>query len=154
GTFEHGSSVLQLLTDPDDAERWTRVRATLLEARALRERPARDDKVVAAWNGLAIASLARAAGVLEEPRFLDAALRAGGVLPPPPLVDGRLRRVSRDGVVGQPAGVLEDYGCVAEAFCALAEATADQAWLDEAIDLVGVALDRFAAGDGGFHDTA
>ena len=60
GTFEHGTSVLQLRTDPEDTARWARVRAALLEARGRRERPARDDKVVAAWNGLAkIVELAR-----------------------------------------------------------------------------------------------
>ncbi|MGH8869702.1 MAG: thioredoxin domain-containing protein, partial [Actinomycetes bacterium] len=53
GTFEQGTSVLQRRTDPDDPERLARVRARLLEARAGRVRPARDDKVVAAWNGMA-----------------------------------------------------------------------------------------------------
>jgi uncharacterized protein YyaL (SSP411 family) len=154
GTFEHGSSVLQLRADPDDPERWTRVRATLAEARARRERPARDDKVVAAWNGLAVAALARAAGVLGEPRFLAAAEAAGRLLTEVHLVEGRLRRVSRDGAVGQPAGVLEDYGCVADAFGALAEATGDGAWLDRAGRLLDVALEQFSAGDGGFFDTA
>ena len=67
GTFEHGASMLQLRADPDDTDRWVRVRAALLESRARRERPARDDKVVAAWNGLAIAALARVGGVLGEP---------------------------------------------------------------------------------------
>jgi len=154
GTFEHGSSVLQLLADPDDAERWYRVRATLLEARAGRERPARDDKVVAAWNGLAVAALARAAGVLGEPRFLDAALGAAELLWGTHWTGGRLRRVSRDGAVGQPAGVLEDYGCVADGYALLAEATADGTWLDRAGLLLDVALEQFSAGDGGFHDTA
>ena len=46
------------------------------------------------------------------------------------MVDGRLRRVSRDGVVGEPAGVLEDYGCVAEAFCAVHQLTGEGRWLD------------------------
>ncbi|MCZ4498457.1 MAG: hypothetical protein JWQ74_1010, partial [Marmoricola sp.] len=154
GTFEHGSSVLQLLADPDDAERWESVRARLLAARVLRERPGEDDKVVAAWNGLAISSLARAAGVLEEPRLLDAALAAGTLLAEVHLADGRLRRVSRHGDVGRHAGVLEDYGCVADGFVALAEATADGVWLDRAGLLLDVALDQFADGDGGFHDTA
>ena len=70
------------------------------------------------------------------------------------LVDGRLRRVSRDGVVGEPAGVLEDYGCVAEAFCALHQLTGDGRWLDLAGELLDTALERFADGDGGFYDTA
>src|SRR3954471_3761984 len=69
GTFEHGASTLQLLADPDDDARWRSVRARLLDARAARVRPARDDKVVAAWNGLAIASLAEAGVLLAEPRY-------------------------------------------------------------------------------------
>ena len=61
GTFEHGTSTLQLLHDPDDpgAQRLVDVRTSLLAARETRVRPARDDKVVAAWNGLAIAGLVR-----------------------------------------------------------------------------------------------
>jgi uncharacterized protein YyaL (SSP411 family) len=154
GTFEHGSSVLQLPADPDDAERWDRVRARLLAARAERERPARDDKIVAAWNGLAIGALVCAASVLDEPRFLEAAVRAGVLLRDLHVVDGRLLRVSREGIVGRHAGVLEDHGCVADAFALLAQATGDAAWLDLAGSLLDVALDRFSAGDGGFHDTA
>ena len=111
GTFEHGASTLQLLTDPDDPERWASVRARLLAARAERVRPARDDKVVAAWNGLAVASLAEAGTLLGEQRYVDAALDAGRLLRDLHLEEGgtRLRRVSRDGVVGRHAGVLEDY---------------------------------------------
>ena len=154
GTFEHGSSVLQLRTDPDDRDRWDRVRAALLEARSARERPARDDKVVAAWNGLAIAALARATGVLGEDRFLDAALRAGELLWELHVVDGRLLRVSRGGRAGAHAGVLEDHGCVADGFLALAEATGEGIWVERAGLLLDVALDQFAAPDGGFHDTA
>jgi uncharacterized protein YyaL (SSP411 family) len=154
GTFEHGSSVLQMRADPDDAERWARVRASLLEARALRERPARDDKVVAAWNGLVITALARAGGVLGETRFVDAALRAGSLLWETHWDGARLRRVSRDGVVGTPAGVLDDYGCVSDGFLALAEATGDGRWVERAGLLLDVALEQFSAGDGGFHDTA
>ena len=57
GTFEHGTSTLQLREDPDDLERWFDCQRRLREARDHRERPARDDKVVAAWNGLAISGL-------------------------------------------------------------------------------------------------
>jgi uncharacterized protein YyaL (SSP411 family) len=154
GTFEHGTSVLQLRADPGDPERWAGIRAALFEARAQRERPARDDKIVAAWNGLAVASLARAAGVLGEQRFLEAALRAGTLIWELHVSAGRLSRVSRDGVAGSHAGVLEDYGCVADGFIALAEATGDGAWVERAGTLLDVALDQFAANDGGFHDTA
>src|SRR4029079_2315448 len=66
GTFEHGSSVLQLPADPDDTERFARVRTTLLAARSTRPQPGRDDKVVTAWNGWAITALAEAGRALTE----------------------------------------------------------------------------------------
>ena len=154
GTFEHGSSVLQLLEDPDDLDRWLDVRARLLTARSARVRPDRDDKVVAAWNGLAISGLARLSTWLEEPRFLEAAVGAAELLLDVHLVDGRLRRVSRDGVVGAPAGVLEDHGCVAAGLLDLFQATGDVRWLSAATTLIDTALDHFAAGDGGYFDTA
>ncbi|MFT4011537.1 MAG: thioredoxin domain-containing protein [Nocardioidaceae bacterium] len=154
GTFEHGASTLQLLADPDDPARWLRVRERLLAAREQRVRPARDDKVVAAWNGLAISSLAQAGLLLEEPRYVAAAVKAGQLLWDLHLVDGTLRRVSRDGVVGKPAGVLEDYGAVADGFLALLQATGEAVWLERAGVLLDAAIDRFGADDGGFFDTA
>ncbi len=154
GTFEHGTSTLQLRVDPEDLERWFDCQRRLREARAQRERPARDDKVVAAWNGLAISGLCVAGTRLGMPAYVDAAVAAGELLLRTHLVEGRLRRVSRDGVVGSPAGVLEDYGCVAAGFLDLVQATGDARWLDVALDLLDVALDRFRADDGGFHDTA
>ncbi len=154
GTFEHGSSTLQLREEPDDPDRWLDCRRRLREARALRERPARDDKVVAAWNGLAISGLCVAGTLLGRPRYVEAAVAAGELLHRVHLVEGRLRRVSRDGVVGSPAGVLEDYGCVAAGFLDLLQATGDPVWLERAGDLLGVALERFPAEGGGFHDTA
>jgi len=105
GTFEHGTSTLQLLRDPDDPDRLDDVRRRLLAAREGRVRPARDDKVVAAWNGLAIAGLVDAGRLLGREEYVDAARRAGDLLAGTHLVDGRLRRVSRDGRVGSPAGV-------------------------------------------------
>ncbi|GAB2445381.1 thioredoxin domain-containing protein [Nocardioides hungaricus] len=147
GTFERGASTLQLLADPDDPVRWESVRQRLLDAREGRERPARDDKVVAAWNGLAISGLCRAG-------YADAALDAGELLWRVHIVDGRLRRVSRDGVVGTPAGVLEDHGCVAAGFLDLLQVTGDAVWLERACVLLDAALDHFAAEDGGFFDTA
>jgi uncharacterized protein YyaL (SSP411 family) len=66
GTFEHGASVLQLRADPGDADRFARIRARLLAVRAHRTRPGRDDKVVAAWNGLAITALAETGIVADR----------------------------------------------------------------------------------------
>ncbi|HKE67532.1 MAG TPA: thioredoxin domain-containing protein [Micromonosporaceae bacterium] len=84
----------------------------------------------------------------------DAAVRAGELLLGTHIVDGRLRRVSRDGTVGVPAGVLADYACVAQGFATLYQATGDVRWLDAARDLLDTALDQFTDGSGGFHDTA
>ena len=154
GTFEHGASTLQLLNDPDDSARWVSVRRRLLDARSQRVRPARDDKVVAAWNGLAISSLAEAGQLLGEPRYVDAATAAGEVLLGLHLDGATLLRVSRGGVAGRHAGVLEDYGCVAAGFVSLLSATGDERWLQHAETLLDTALRHFAADDGGFHDTA
>src|SRR6185295_9073099 len=109
-----------------------RVRAALLAFRDQRPQPARDDKVVAAWNGLAIEALAQAGRVFAEPGLIAAAERAAGLLLDLHLVDGRLLRTSRDGVVGTSVGVLEDYACVAGGLLALYQATGSARWLSSA----------------------
>ena len=156
GTFEHGSSTLQLLTDPDDPARWERVRATLLAARDERPQPARDDKVVTAWNGLAITALAEAGSALNRPDWVSRAAVAAELLLDVHLVDGRPRRSSRDGVVGTAGGVLEDYGCLADGLLALHQATGAARWLSAATGLLDSALAHFAdpSAPGGYFDTA
>ncbi|BBH18029.1 thioredoxin domain-containing protein [Nocardioides baekrokdamisoli] len=156
GTFEHGMSTLQLRHGIPKGEqrRFEEVRARLMDVRDQRPRPACDDKVVAAWNGLAISGLVDAAVLLDEPRYLAAAIAAAELLVTVHLRDGRLLRVSRGGVAGSHNGVLEDYGCVAGALLALAGATADAEWMRRGLDLLDVALAQFCAADGGFHDTA
>ncbi|MGH3348907.1 MAG: thioredoxin domain-containing protein, partial [Nocardioides sp.] len=154
GTFEHGTSTLQLRAEPADPERWAAVRQALRSARDRRVRPARDDKVVAAWNGLAISGLCTAGTLLDRPAYVETAVAAGDLLARVHLVDGRLRRVSRDGVVGAPAGVLEDHGCVASGFLDLLQATGDARWVGLAEQLLDVALTHFRADDGGFFDTS
>ena len=153
GTFERGFSTLQLREDPDDEERWQGVRGALLEARASRTRPARDDKVVASWNGLAITALAEAGVLLDEPDFSAAAVRAAALLAEVHL-DDRLVRTSRDGVASTHAGVLEDHGAVAEGFIAVLGITGDPVWLDRARLLLDRVVDHFADPAGGFFDTA
>ncbi|OPC82554.1 hypothetical protein B4N89_17860 [Embleya scabrispora] len=161
GTFEHGRSVLQLADDPEDFERLADVRARLLAARGERERPGRDDKVVAAWNGLTIAALAEAGTLFSRPDLLDAALAAADLLVAVHLggdeddeLGDRLVRTSRDGRPGPNAGVLEDYADVAEGFLALYAVTADDAWLTFAGVLVDVILGHFTDEDGALYDTA
>jgi uncharacterized protein YyaL (SSP411 family) len=154
GTFEHGSSTLQLLVDPADARWWAHARKTLLESRNRRPQPARDDKVVTSWNGLAIAALADAGVALADPDLVDAARRCAEFVVDSHLVDGRLRRSSRDGRVGAANGVADDYGNLAEGLLALYQATGESRWLAVAQQLLSTAVDQFRAEDGGFHDTA
>jgi uncharacterized protein YyaL (SSP411 family) len=146
--------VLQLLADPADQSAYAAERARLLDLRAERVRPGRDDKVVAAWNGLAIAALAECGVLLDRADLVPAARRCAELLVDRHIVDGRLRRVSRGGVVGEPVGVLEDYGSVAEGLLALHQVTGERRWLDVAGQLLDVALARFGDGEGGFYDTA
>src|SRR4051794_26924998 len=154
GTFEEGRSVLQLLRDPADPQEYAAERQRLLSLRAQRVRPARDDKIVAAWNGLAIAALAECGVLFERPDLVAAASDCAALLANVHVVDGRIRRVSRDGVVGDPVGVLEDHGDVAEGLLALHQVTGERRWLDLAGSLLDLALTHFADGRGGFYDTA
>ncbi|MEU9132295.1 thioredoxin domain-containing protein [Kitasatospora sp. NPDC048540] len=156
GTFEHGSSVLQLLRDPEDPEAYERIRTRLLAARAERPAPARDDKVVAAWNGLAIAALAETGALLARPDLVEAAERAADLLLAVHLTpDGRLLRTSRDGRPGANAGVLEDYADTAEGFLALYAVTGESSWLDLAGGLLDTVLAHFVdPASGALYDTA
>ncbi len=154
GTFEHGSSVLQRRCEPDDPQRYERVRAALLQARDDRPQPGRDDKVVTAWNGLAVAALAEGGALLDRPLWTAAAERCAILLRDLHLVDDRLLRTSRDGVPGPAAGVLEDYADLAEGLLALHQVTGDASRLAEAGSLLEVILQRFGDGRGGFFDTA
>jgi hypothetical protein len=156
GTFEHGSSTLRLLRTPEDMSRFQQVRGRLFAARLSRPKPARDDKVVTAWNGLAISALAEAGVALGRPTWIQAAARAARFLLDTHLVRRRLRRTSRRGSVGQSVGVLDDYGCLADGLLALHQATAEPSWLSAAVDLLDTALSRFTDPDnpGAFFDTA
>jgi hypothetical protein len=154
GTFEHGASVLQLRSDPGDASRLGRVRDALLAARSGRVRPGRDDKVVAAWNGLALSALAECGLLFGRPDLTAAARDAAGLLAGVHLAGGRLVRTSRAGAAGTTAGALDDYACVAEGFLTLSGVTGEARWLALAGELLEVALGSFGDGQGGFYDTA
>ena len=154
GTFEHGRSVLQLHADPPDPARHEDVRSRLLAARNARVWPSRDDKVVAAWNGLAIGALAEAGLLFDRDDYVAAAVAAARLIADVHISDGRLARTSRDGIAGHSAGVLEDYACVAAGLIKLAGVTGEASWLSLAGRLLDVALERFRVKDGGFYDTA
>jgi uncharacterized protein len=154
GTFEHGRSVLQLRADPVDPTRYERIRSELQAARARRVWPARDDKVVAAWNGLAITALAEAGLLFGRGDYIDAARAAAELLASAHLTDSRLARTSMNGVAGPSAGVLEDYANVAAGLLTLSGVTGESRWAGIAGSLLDIALDRFRDADGGFYDTA
>jgi uncharacterized protein YyaL (SSP411 family) len=160
GTFEHGASVLQLPAEhdplPEDAERFGRVRAALLDARRGRPQPGRDDKIVTAWNGLAITALAEAAVALQDSQLLDAAGRCAEAVVSLHLVDGRLRRASLGGRVGESAAILEDHAMLATGLAALYQLTGEQRWLENTTVLIDLALRHFADLDrpGHWFDTA
>jgi hypothetical protein len=164
GTFEHGTSVLQRLAEPDEHERFDRIRGILLTAREGRTRPGRDDKVVAAWNGMAIGALAEAGVLFDRPDFVTAATEAAELLvsvhysPPkqssPVVGMARILRTSKDGVAGTSAGLLEDYACVAAGLLKLSGVTGEARWATVAGALLETVLTAFADGNGGFYDTA
>ena len=145
--------------DGPDTGLWQRVRPVLRAARAARPQPARDDKVVAGWNGLAVAALAEAGAVLDRPELVDAAGRIAGYLervhwtPGHGTEPGRLVRVSHDGTARGIGGLLEDYAFCAEGLFALYAVTGRTRWYDLAEALVAAAGSRFAA-DGKLRDTA
>jgi uncharacterized protein YyaL (SSP411 family) len=129
-------------------------RAVLLAARGRRVRPRRDDKVLADWNGLMIAALARAAVVLEEPSYArEAADAAGFVLARLRDAGGNLLHRYRDGEAAFPA-VLDDYADLAWGCLELHAATGERRWLEEARTLVAVMDARFGDGSGGLFFSA
>jgi uncharacterized protein YyaL (SSP411 family) len=142
--FEHGRSIIRGDIPPKAKER-------LLAARAERPQPLRDDKVLSAWNGLALAALAEAAHRLGRTDYLDAARTlAEFLLGPLSTREGRLLRTYRDGVAKIDA-YLEDYANIAHGLLELHWATGELRWLEEARRLAGLAIELFVdAENGGF----
>jgi len=146
------------------AGRLREARGRLLARRGARPQPARDDKVLAAWNGLAIGALADASRALAgsgEPSLADAARRyreaaaaaAAMILGSLVGADGRLRRSWKDGR-SSADGVLEDHANLGEGLLALYESTGDERWFSASVSLADAILARFGDPAGGFFDTA
>ena len=145
--------------DPATAALLARARAALFAHRQKRVPPGRDDKVLADWNGLMIAALARAGHVFARPDWIGLAARAfrfvathmdAGATPG----GGRwLLHSWRRGVRG-PAGLLADHAAMARAALALASATGDAAYLDNARAWVAACHALFGDADGAFFTTA
>ena len=128
-------------------------RPLLLAARARRERPLIDDKVLTGWNGLMISAFAQAARVLREPPLAARAARAADFLLENLRVDGRLCRTFRAGAARHP-GTLEDHACLAAGCLDLFEATSEVRWLEAAVSLHDQLQARFADPRGGWSSVA
>jgi uncharacterized protein YyaL (SSP411 family) len=131
-----------------------RCRSALLAARATRERPGLDDKILASWNGLMLRAMAEAALAFDDAQLRDEALRAGRFLERALIRDGRVLRSWRDGSA-RIAGFLEDHAGLALGFIALYQLTFDRQWLDRAVALADATVEWFWDDDAGaFYDTA
>jgi uncharacterized protein YyaL (SSP411 family) len=180
GTFSRGASVLQVPGSRGEQgsspggeqgsspggeqgssqrdERLDRIRGQLAVVRDGRPRPGRDDKVVAAWNGMALAALAEAGLLLARPDFIAAALDIADLLTGAHMSGDRLTRTSRDGIVGTGSGgttpgQLDDYACVASGLLVLSGVTAEGRWVSVARNLLEAILAHFGNGEGGFYDS-
>jgi uncharacterized protein YyaL (SSP411 family) len=139
---------------PAEEARLDACRATLFAARARRPAPGRDDKVLADWNGLMIAALARAATVFGRPDWRVLAETAfAAIARHLAAPDGRLHHAWRAGRVTAP-GLLEDQAIMARAALALHEATGSAVYLDQAIAWVEATHRHFAAPEGGHFTSA
>ena len=167
GNFEHGTTILSEvqpleacakrfgITAAEAGRRLDAARATLLEVRGRRVRPHRDDKVLAAWNGLMISAFARGARVLGEPALAARAGRAAEFLwtnlrDP---ATGELHRRWREGEA-KGAGQLDDYAYATLGFFDLYQATFDPRWLERAVALTEAQDARFwDDGHGGYFES-
>ncbi|MBC7634827.1 MAG: thioredoxin domain-containing protein [Acetobacteraceae bacterium] len=157
GNWE-GHTILRRADNGEDTATLAAARAILLNARDQRVRPGRDDKVLADWNGLAIAALARAAFVFNRPDWLAVGQTAYGFVrdnmataTPHGL---RLSHAWRLGRV-TAAGLLDDHAVMARAALALFEATGTQSYLADAIAMAKAAETWFAGdGEGSYFTTA
>jgi uncharacterized protein YyaL (SSP411 family) len=154
GDFE-GRNILELVGSLEDRESLAQARQQLFELRERRIHPGRDDKVIAAWNGLMLAAFAEAARVLERDDY-RAVAESGAEFALSELraPNGRLRRTWKDGVA-RGNGYLADYTHLIGGLLELYQATFDPRWYSAARDLADVMIERFSAPDAaGFYDTS
>ncbi len=141
GNFDE-RNILHVAADKAKAELIEKARVVLLEKRQQRVRPGRDEKVLASWNGLMLASLAEAACALNRPDYLAAATANGRFLLDTMISDGRLNHSYKDGEA-RIDGYLDDYAMVIEGLLSLHLVTFAGRWLTQAIKLAGVMVDEF-----------
>ncbi len=164
GNFE-GRNILHVPADPAAVaqrlglsadELQTKIdaaRKMLYEVRKGRVPPGCDDKLLTAWNGLALASLAEAARILDRDDYRQAAVLHADFLLRELVHDGRVFRTHKNGQ-SKLNGYLEDYANLAEGLLETYQATFEPRYFEQARGLIDQALTHFAAPDGGFFDTA
>ena len=165
GNFE-GKSILYVPLDPAAAaaragidvdlleQILARARWILLETRSRRIWPARDEKILAAWNGLALRGVATAARALERDDFARLAIRNAEFLAREMVHSGRVMRSHKDGVT-RISGFLDDHAAVALGFLAVYELTFDERWVERAQEIADAMIEWFWDDDvGAFFDTA
>ena len=154
GNFEDGTTVLHLTrsittlaeqvgaAEGAVAIRLEGIRKKLFDARELRPKPFRDEKIITSWNGMMAGTFAEAGAAFAEPRFVERATKAlmfvRDALWSPPA----LSRIAKDGT-RQGRGFLVDYAEVSNAALDLYEATFEASWADWARELADAALDKF-----------
>ena len=131
----------------------TRIVGRLRDRRNSRIRPERDDKVVIAWNGLALRAFAEAGAVLGSTEYIEVALGIAGFITETALTNNRLLRSWRQGRSG-PLGFCDDYAAAALGLFALYQATGDERWFRHAEQITREMVSLFADEDGGFFATA
>ena len=154
GNFE-GHNILHVSGDAarPRQDMLTRARTRVFAAREKRVRPGRDEKILAAWNGLMLRAVADAARVFGDAGWRSLALRNGEFLFGQMVRDGRVFRSHKDGV-SRIAGFLEDYAAIGLGALALYELTFDAEWLTRARSLAGAMVQWFWDDDAdAFFDT-
>ncbi|MCB0711982.1 MAG: thioredoxin domain-containing protein [Ignavibacteriae bacterium] len=166
GNFEGGTNILHTSTsiqhiseelgipDTEVANLLNSAKQKLFRVREKRVRPSRDEKIVTAWNGLAISGLAKCGGALDDATMREDAERVATVLLERLTVEGRLMRRMAEGEVKFP-GYLDDYAFFAQGLLDLYEVTFNERWLREGERLIREAITLFADQvGGGFFMTA
>jgi uncharacterized protein YyaL (SSP411 family) len=165
GNFE-GKNILFVRTDPGFAAKragvdeetldavLTRARRILYDARAKRVWPGRDEKILAAWNGLMLRGIATAARVFDSKDFRELATRNADFLLTTMVTNGRVMRSHKEGVT-RISGFLEDHAAVALGFLAVYELTFDRRWVEAAEEIARAMIEWFWDDTvGAFFDTA
>lgn len=163
GNFEGANVLHQNLSDDDLSNRFdlpvdtvashkANLNIRLRQAREGRIRPGTDDKVLTAWNGLALSAFSEAARYLSRPDYLEMAIRNADFLISTVLDTDCLLRSWRNGQASQP-GFLEDYAALAIGLVSLYQSDPNPRWYQVAVELVEQIIVNFMDPEGGFFDT-